>query len=86
MSDLVAAIEWRHRNSGLFRGRHDWAAAEEGLKLRCENVKLFLSEPLESDEKQRPNPMLLDIIENLPMWMVADSIQKLDTDRSILYF
>jgi len=31
MSDLVAAIEWSHRNSGLFRGLHDWAAAEDGL-------------------------------------------------------
>jgi len=30
-SYLVAAIEWRRRNSGLFRGRHDWAAAEVGL-------------------------------------------------------
>ena len=31
--------------AGLFRGLCDWGSDEDGLKMGCENVKLFLSEP-----------------------------------------
>ena len=42
---LVDPIEQNHRNSKLFRGICEGVSAKDGLKLRCQNVKLFWREP-----------------------------------------
>jgi len=43
---LADLNERSHRNSELFRGLREWRSTEDDLKMRWENIKLFLREPL----------------------------------------